>query len=87
MSSIILGETGSVASECLETYGQVYHITRENFNVFSSTIWKNVDTTKIKDGIYLYRKKSSTNMVNIANKNNSLKNILKNSSVKNWTIL
>ena len=83
LSSIILGETGSVASECLETCGQVYHITRENFNVFSPTIWKNVNTTKIKDGVYLYSKKKSINMVNIADKKNSFKNILKNFSVKN----
>ena len=85
-TSIILGEAGSVASECLETYGQVYHITKENFNVFSPGIWRNVSTTKIRDGIYLYRKKSLINMVDIGRKN-SFKNFLKNFSVKSKTIL
>ena len=63
--SIILGETGSVASECLETHGAVYHITNYNFNIFSSYIWKNIKIIKIKDGIYLYKKKSSLKMVDI----------------------
>ncbi len=85
--SIILGEAGSVASECLETYGQVYHITRENFNIFSSNIWRNVVTTKLRDGIYLYRKKGSINMVNTNTKKNSFKNFLKNFSIKNKTII
>ena len=84
--SIILGEAGSVAAECLETYGQVYHITKENFNIFSSDIWQNVTTTKIRDGIYLYRKKGLINMVDIGKKN-SFKNFLGNLSVKSKTIL
>ena len=74
--SIIFGETGSVASECLETYGKVYHITNQNYNIFSPEIWNNVQTTKIKEGIYLYKKISALKMLNIGSKKSSFKTLL-----------
>ena len=74
--SIILGEAGSVASECLETYGKVYHITNQSYNIFSSNIWNNLQTTKIKEGIYLYKKKSAFTMLNIGSKKSSFETLL-----------
>ena len=39
-------------------------------------IWNNVQTTKIKEGIYLYKKKSSFKMLNIGNKKSSFITLL-----------
>ena len=76
--SIILGETGSVAAECLETYGSVYHITNESFNIFSSDIWRDIKIIKIKEGIYLYKKKVDAKLVNTSNRKNPFKYLLRN---------
>ena len=74
--SIILGEPGSVASQCLHTYGKVIHITSSKYDVFSSYIWKNVKVQCIANGIYLYKKNSNKKLMNINKKKNNLRYFL-----------
>lgn len=75
--SIILGAPGSVASECLQTFGKVLHITSSKFDIFSSAIWENIKVKKITNDIYLYERKSTANFINTDKKKNNLKYFLK----------
>ena len=74
--SIILGEPGSVAAECLETYGKVIHITSSKYDIFSSKIWDNVKVKMIADDVYLYEKKSKQNFLNKGKNNNKLRYLI-----------
>ncbi len=74
--SIILGEPGSVAAECLETYGKVIHITSSKYDIFSSKIWDNVKVKMITDDVYLYEKKSKQNFLNKGKNNNKLRYLI-----------
>ena len=74
--SIILGEPGSVASQCLHTYGKVIHITSSKYDIFSSYIWKNVKVQCITSGIYLYEKSSNKKLININKKKNNFRYFL-----------
>ena len=42
--NIILGSPGGVATECLQTYKSVYHITKDPFDVFCPSIWNMIKT-------------------------------------------
>ena len=74
--SIILGEPGSVAAECLETYGKVVHVTSSKYDIFSSKIWDNIKVKMITDDVYLYEKKSKKNFLNKGKNNNKLRYLL-----------
>lgn len=75
---IILGDTGSVASEMLEANSKTYHINNNNLNTFSSIMWPNIKTLKIASGIFLYKKKKYVKLINFNKKKNNFKNILVN---------
>ena len=51
--SVILGEPGSVAFKCLDTYGKAIHITTSKYDIFSSKIWNNIKVKLISENIYL----------------------------------
>ena len=74
--SVILGEPGSVAFECLDTYGKVIHITTSKYDIFSSKIWNNIKVKLISENIYLYEKKSERNYVKKNKYYNKLANIV-----------
>jgi len=71
--SIILGEPGGVAAECLQTNGKVYHITDSFFDVFSKSMWKYIETSTICDSIYLYKMNKKQTLLNTNNKTNNFK--------------
>ena len=74
--SIILGEPGGVASECLQATGQVYHISDSDFDIFSEKIWKTIKVIKISDYLYKYIKLKKNNFLNINGKKNNFRQML-----------
>ena len=73
---IILGEPGGVASECLQTTEQAYHISNSVFDIFSEKIWKNIKVIKLSDYLYKYIKLKKHNFLNINGKKNNFKQLL-----------
>ena len=53
--NIILGSPGGVATECLQNYKSVYHITKDPFDVFCPSIWNMIKTKRVYSDIYHYR--------------------------------
>jgi len=80
---IILGEPGSVAAECLQTVGKVYHISDSIFDVFSEKIWKNIKVIKLSDHLYKYKKLKKQNFLNINGKKNNFKQLLSSNKLIN----
>lgn len=75
---IILGETGSVAAEMLETIGKVYHICNNDLNIFSEKIWTSIEVKKIANGIFLYKKKNNEKLIQLRKRNEFKKILYKN---------
>ena len=53
-NSILIGAPGGAAAECLQTTGKVFHITINEFDVFSGKIWKNIKIKKFSQYMYEY---------------------------------
>ena len=84
--SIILGEPGGVASECLQATGQVYHISDSDFDIFSEKIWKTIKVIKISDYLYKYIKLKKHNFLNINGKKNNFRQLLSFNKMVNWFV-
>ena len=72
-NSILIGAPGGAAAECLQTTGKVFHITINEFDVFSGKIWKNIKIKKFSQYMYEYTLIKKMNFIELTNKKNILK--------------
>ena len=72
-----------MAAECLQTTGQVYHISDSIFDIFSEKIWKNIKVIKLSDYLYKYTKLKKQNFLNINGKKNNFKQLLSSNKMVN----
>ena len=54
---IIFSHPGGTVTECLQSSNNAYHITSDQLNIFSKSIWKKVTVKEIEKNIYQYSSK------------------------------
>ena len=74
--SIVLGSTGSVISECLQSNGKVINVPVSVFDHCTRVFSKNLILKKISKNIFLYKMKKKTKFVNLNKKKNSFNLLL-----------
>ena len=74
---LIIGAPGGVVSECLQTIGKVYHITDNDFDVFSDQMWRNIKTKKISSNLYEYTVLNKQNLIETNSKRNNFIKLLR----------
>ena len=75
-SPIVLGSTGSVISECLQSNGKVIHVPESVFDYCTRIFSKNLILKKISKNIFLYQMSKKIKFVNLNKKRNSFNLLL-----------
>lgn len=75
-SPIVLGSTGSVISECLQSNGKVIHVPVSVFDNCTRIFSKNLILKKISKNIFLYQMSKKIKFVNLNKKRNSFNLLL-----------
>ncbi len=73
---IVLGSTGSVISECLQSNGNVVHVPVSIFDNCTRVFSENLILKKISKNIFLYKMKKKMKFVNLNKKKNSFNLLL-----------
>tara|TARA_B100001121_G_scaffold211406_1_gene185198 strand:+ start:1945 stop:3249 length:1305 start_codon:yes stop_codon:yes gene_type:complete len=71
---IIFSHPGGTVTECLQSSNNAYHITSDQLNIFSKSIWKKVTVKEIEKNIYQYS--SKLKFFEFKNKNYGIQKII-----------